>query len=457
MLYDYLQIDKKSPQPIYQQIYNSIKNAVEHGALSKDTKLPSIRKLSDSLLVSKTTVESAYHQLCAEGYIRNVPRSGYRVNADIVKPEKEIFTSKSLKQEPEHRVYTFDFGTKAVDNSTANLKVWKKYVRDILNREYLLNTYGEPQGELSLRKSLEKYSFSVRGVNCSENNIVIAAGTQLLLYILCGLMGKELKIAVEKGAYIQAEQAFRDLRHNIVYYELDQYGVIPDYIRNERPDLLVINPNSTGKDRRAMPIERRIKLIKASSDTGCIIVEDDYNGELRYTTRPIPAMQSLGENQVVYMGSFSKILLPGVRIGYMVLPHYLMEKYKSVSSYYNQTASKTEQLALSRYIDDGKLESHLRKARKQYSLKSQRLYDCMKKYFGDKILKYRINETALTADFLLDTKLSGNEIFSKLLKDGINTVNQREDFNLTLSFSGIDLEKIDEAVRGIYSSLSPLL
>lgn len=456
MLYDYLQIDKKSPQPIYQQIYNSIKNAVEQGALSKDTKLPSIRKLSDSLLVSKTTVESAYHQLCAEGYIRNVPRSGYRVNADIVKPEKEIFTSKSPKQEPEHRVYTFDFGTKAVDNSTANLKVWKKYVRDILNREYLLNTYGEPQGELSLRKSLEKYSFSVRGVNCSENNIVIAAGTQLLLYILCGLMGKELKIAVEKGAYIQAEQAFRDLRHNIVYYELDQYGVIPDYIRNERPDLLVINPNSTGKDRRAMPIERRIKLIKASSDTGCIIVEDDYNGELRYTTRPIPAMQSLGENQVVYMGSFSKILLPGVRIGYMVLPHYLMEKYKSVSSYYNQTASKTEQLALSRYIDDGKLEAHLRKARKQYSLKSQRLYDCMKKYFGDKILKYRINETALTADFLLDTKLSGKEIFSKLLKDGINTVNQREDFNLTLSFSGIDLEKIDEAVRGIYSSISPL-
>lgn len=457
MLYDYLQIEKNSPLPIYQQIYNSIKAAVEQGALSKDTKLPSIRKLSDSLLVSKTTVESAYHQLCAEGYIRNVPRSGYRVNADIIKPEKEIFTSKSPKQEQKHRVYTFDFGTKTVDNSTANLKVWKKYVRDILNREYLLNTYGEPQGELSLRKSLEKYSFSVRGVNCSENNIVIAAGTQLLLYILCGLMGKELKIAIEKGAYIQAEQAFRDLRHNIVYCQLDKHGVVPDYIKSERPDLLVINPNSTGKDRKAMPIERRIKLIKASSDTGCIIVEDDYNGELRYTTRPIPAMQSLGTNQVVYMGSFSKILLPGVRIGYMVLPPYLMEKYERVSAYYNQTASKTEQLALSRYIDDGKLEAHLRKARKQYSLKSQCLYDCMKKYFGHKILKYRINETALTADFLLDTKLSGNEIFSKLLKDGINTVNQREDFNLTLSFSGIDLEKIDEAVNGIYASLSPLL
>lgn len=455
MLYDCLQIDKNSSVPLYQQIYNSIKTAVEQGALSKDTKLPSIRKLSDSLLVSKTTVESAYHQLCAEGYIRNVPRSGYRVNAGITKTEGNIFPSESTNPKQEHRIYRFDFGTKAVDNSTANLKVWKKYVRDILNREYLLNTYGEPQGELSLRKSLEKYSFSVRGVNCSENNIVIAAGTQLLLYILCGLMGKELKIAIEKGAYIQAEQAFRDLRHNIVYCPLDKHGVIPDFIKSEKPDFLVLNPNSTGKDRKAMPIERRIKLIKAAKEAGCLVVEDDYNGELRYTTRPIPAMQSLDSNQVVYMGSFSKILLPGVRIGYMVLPHFLLEKYRTVSAYYNQTASKTEQLALSRYIDEGKLEAHLRKARKQYSLKSQKLCECMKSRFKSKLLKYRINETSLTADFLLNTSLSETDIYTLLLNQDINTVKQRDDFNLTLSFSGIDLEKIEEAVDCIYSSLFP--
>lgn len=456
MLYDCLQINKNSSEPLYQQIYNSIKKAVEQGALGKDTKLPSIRKLSESLMVSKTTVESAYHQLCAEGYIRNVPRSGYRVNADIIKTENRLFSS-TCQPKPEHPVYRFDFGTKTVDNSTANLKVWKKYVRDILNREYLLNTYGESQGELSLRSSLEKYSFSVRGVNCSENNIVIAAGTQLLLYILCGLMGKKLKIAIEKGAYIQAEQAFRDLRHNIVYCPLDKHGVIPDFIKSEKPDLLVLNPNSTGKDRKAMPIERRIKLIKAAGDMGCLIVEDDYNGELRYTTRPIPAMQSLGVSQVVYIGSFSKILLPGVRIGYMVLPPELLEKYRAVSDYYNQTASKTEQLALSRYIDDGKLEAHLRKARKQYSLKSLKLCACMKSLFKNKIIKYRINETVLTADFLLNTSLSKEEIFSCLLNSGINTVNPRDEYSLSLSFSGIDLDKIEEAVKSIYSCLSPLL
>lgn len=457
MLYDCLQIDKSSQIPLYQQIYSSIRAAVEQGALSKDTKLPSIRKLSDSLLVSKTTVESAYHQLCAEGYIRNVPRSGYRVNADIIKTEREVFQSETASTIQERRIYRYDFGTKAVDNSTANIKVWKKYVRDILNREYLLNTYGEPQGELSLRKSLERYSFSVRGVNCSENNIVIAAGTQVLLYILCGLMEKKLKIAMEQGAYIHAEQAFHDLRHDIVYCQLDNHGVVPDFIKSEKPDILLLNPNSTGKDRKAMPIERRIKLIKAAENIGCLIVEDDYSGELRYTTRPIPAMQSLDANRVVYMGSFSKILLPGVRIGYMVLPPMLLEKYGRVSGYYNQTASKTEQLALSRYIDEGKLEAHLRKARKQYSLKSQRLCHCMKRRFKSKLLKYRINETSLTADFLLNTKISGKEIYELLLKQDINTVNQRDDFSLTLSFSGIDLEKIEEAVDCIYTSLLPSL
>ncbi len=457
MLYDCLQIDKNSPAPLYQQIYTSIRTAVEQGALAKDAKLPSIRKLSESLLVSKTTVESAYHQLCAEGYIRNVPRSGYRVNAEITAANRELFLAESSSIEPEHKIYLYDFGTKAVDNSTANLKTWKKYVRDILNREYLLNTYGEPQGELSLRKSLERYSFSVRGVNCFEKNIVIAAGTQPLLYILCGLMGKKLKIATEKEAYIQAEQIFRDLRHEIIYCDLDKHGVIPDYIKNEKPDILLINPNSSGKDRKSMPIERRMKLIESAKNSGCLIIEDDYNGELRYTTRPIPAMQSLGTGQVIYMGSFSKILLPGVRIGYMVLPPYLIEKYAKVSAFYNQTASKTEQLALSRYIDDGKLEAHLRKARKQYSLKSQRLLDCMQKSFNGKILKYRINETSLTLDFLLNIQLSGEEIFSLLLKNGINTVNQRDGYNLTLSFSGIDFEKIEEAVKSIYNSISSFL
>ena len=141
----------------------------------------------------------------------------------------------------------------------------------------------------------------------------------------------------------------------------------------------------------------------------------------------------------------------------MVLPPYLIEKYANVSAFYNQTASKTEQLALSRYIDDGKLEAHLRKARKQYSLKSQRLLDCMQKSFNGKILKYRINETSLTLDFLLNIQLSGEEIFSLLLKNGINTVNQRDGYNLTLSFSGIDFEKIEEAVKSIYNSISSFL
>lgn len=446
MIFDFIEIDKNLKTPIYQQLYDNIKSAIECGGLKKDTKLPSIRKLSNDLKVSKTTIENAYNQLCIEGYIKNKPQQGYYVEADInlISINK---VSHSLKtEENTQKIYKYDFGSRKIDyNST--LTDWKKAVKNILNKEYLLKSYGEHQGEFILRKALEKYSFSVRGVNSTAENIVIGAGTQSLLYILCGLMGINKTIALEKGTFIQAEQIFKDFGYKIDYYQSDDSGIDINSLKIIKPDIVLINPNFNIINGMNTTINRRIELINWCKENNCLIIEDDYNGELRYITRPVHCIQSFDIENTVYIGSFSKILLPSVRIGYMVLPEKLNKLYSKRLLNYNQTASKTEQLALSEYINQGLLEKHLRKLRRQYAERSKIMTSSVNKIFNDKI-DWVLNETALNIMIKYKSDLNKEKLY-QLCEDNKININKSnsENFDLVLSFSGIADENIENGLK----------
>lgn len=445
MIFDFLQIDKSKGEPVYRQIYSEIKTNVENGSIKKGTRLPSIRKLSEALSVSKTTVESAYNQLCTEGYIINKPQKGYYVNADIKIVQKRLVES-SVTNNAANTVYEYDFGSRKIEQSSANIKLWKKYVKDVLNCEYLINQYGSARGEISLRKSLQRYAFSVRGVNSSYENIIVGAGTQPLLYMICGLLGANKKVAIEKGAYIQAERVFSDCNYNIEYLSDESGKTLTEQIDEIKPDILLINPNFNSLTGGNMPIEGRINLINKASEIGCLIIEDDYNGELRYNTNPVPSVQSYDWENVAYLGSFSKTLLPSVRISYLVLPQKLAEKYNKISSDYNQTASKIEQLALSKYLDDGKFEKHLRKTRNNFAKKSKIMIDSIKEVFG-RDTKIMLNETSLFVLIKTDTALSSDEIVKVCDEHKINVMKSRDSrFSFMLSFSGIETEKIKDGL-----------
>lgn len=446
MIFDFIEIDKNLKTPIYQQLYDNIKSAIECGGLKKSSKLPSIRKLSNDLKVSKTTIENAYNQLCIEGYIKNKPQKGYYVEADINlisinKANHSIKNEKNIQ-----KIYQYDFGSRKIDYSST-LTDWKKAVKNILNKEYLLNSYGEHQGEFLLRKALEKYSFTVRGVNSSVENIVIGAGTQSLLYILCGLIGINKIVALEKGAFIQAEQIFRDFGYKIKYYISDDSGIDINSLKKINPDIVLINPNFNVINGMNTTINRRIELINWCKQNNCLIIEDDYNGELRYITRPVHCIQSFDAENTVYIGSFSKILLPSVRIGYMVLPEKLNILYAKRSLNYNQTASKTEQLALSEYINQGLLEKHLRKLRRQYAEKSKIMISAINKIFKDETY-FVFNETALNIMVKYKKDLDKEKLYELCESNQIN-INKcnSENFDFILSFSGIADENIENGLN----------
>lgn len=435
MLADFIIVNKKLKTPIYIQIYREIKKAIENGQIKEKEKLPSVRSLCVDLDVSKTTVESAYVQLCIEGYIINKPQSGYFVEKGIlIKNKTQRIENNSII---EKNIYKYDFSGRGIDNNCSNIREWKKYVKDILNKEYLLNTYSENQGEEELRKVIEKYSFNVRGVSTGYNNIVIGSGSQTLIYILCGLMGINKTVAIEKDTYPQAEKVFKDFNYNVLYTDNDDKGITIKSLNKINPDILLINPNIIGKN--GMPITRKIEIINWAKDNNCLVIEDDYNGELRYKTRPTPCIQSYGTDCTVYIGSFSRILLPSVRISYMVLPENLLDDYNKVKDLYNQTTSKTEQLALAKYISEGKLEKHLRKARRYYNTKSEIMLKALK----DNKLNYKFNETSMY--FEVNMNIENPVEYCKSYDIGIMATSSKD--KVRLSFAQIESELIEKGIE----------
>ena len=445
MLYDFILADKSAKKPMYRQIYISVRNAIENGNLKINTKLPSIRKLCSELEVSKTTVTAAYDQLCAEGYIKTKPQSGYYVAAEFVNKPKALDEEK-YNSVLENKAYRYDFSSKSIDESIINLSEWKKNIKDVINRNYLLTSYGDVQGEEALRIALQKYALGVRSVNSSAKNIVVGAGTQAILYILCSILGCNKKVAMARDSFVQSEFVFKSFDYEIGYFDSDENGATIESLESIKPDIILINPNFTEPYGANMPVTRRLEIIGWAKANGALIIEDDYNGELRYSTHPMPCVQNYDTENTVYIGSFSKVLLPSVRISYMVLPERIYRGYIKIRSLTNQTASKTEQLALAGYINTGKIDVHLRKARRVYLEKSKTVLQCVEKYFSDCDTVF--NETSLYVTLRLKGEFDRERIERELSENSIKIMPYKNNGNeFGLSFSGIPSDRIEEGIR----------
>lgn len=455
MLYDFIMIDKHKKIPLYRQIYMSVRNSIENGSLEKGCKLPSIRRLSTDLDVSKITITAAYDQLCSEGYIKNKPQSGFYVEANFKNAPSSIENHKESSIQ-NTKYYEYDFSGKSIDKKIINLNEWKKCVKEVINQDYLLTSYGNEQGEYALRNALQSYTLGVRSVNTSSENIVVGAGTQPLLNIICSLIGTDKSVAVADSSYVQAEYIFKSYGYEIKYFECDKNGATINSLDTIKPDIILINPNFVTSSGASMPINRRLEIISWAKKNDALIIEDDYNGELRYSTHPTPCMQNYDKENTVYLGSFSKILLPSVRISYMVLPEKLINKYKDIKSYTNQTASKSEQLALAKYINNGKIDIHLRKARRVYLEKSKTILNSIKRYFDDSI-EVTFNETSLYVTVNFNDTTDMPKIISKLKENSVNVMPTTSKNMLNLSFSGIDEEKIDKGIKIISETHKNLL
>lgn len=449
MIYEPIRLDENLGVPMYRQLYESIRQGICSGNISVGEKLPSIRRMSDELGVSRTTVEQAYQQLCVEGYLSSRPQSGYFVEATVMReftpaPENDCEKEQSLG-------IRYDFGSRYVESRSSDIERWRKYVRSVLSREDIVSSYGHYQGEPELRRQLVTYGMTLRGVNSTADRIVIGAGVQPLLSILCGLLGEKAgRVGIEYPCFPQAERVFCDFRLNITELSHDKFGVTADELYSSKIDMLYLNPANTESMGRPMPVSRRAEIMEWAEKTDGLIIEDDYNGALRFKSRPVPSLQGMGSgDRVVYLGSFSKLLMPSVRISYMVLPPDLAELYRERGVNYNQTSSKVEQLALAEYMHDGHIEKRLRRLRKIYAEKSDMLTGLLEEYFGCSA-KVRLAETALCVDMEIECGMSSQQIADKALERGVRVIPMHSDSGtavVRLSFAGIPSEDMRDGVE----------
>ncbi len=440
MLFDFIEFDLKEKGKLYYTLYNKIKEAVELGNIKSGEKLPSVREAAAQLSVSRTTVENAYDRLCIEGIVESIPQKGYYVTDYKQRSKKQ----ECLENDINNKIL-YDFSGRYIDSTLADTEVWKKTVRSVLQDTKELTSYGNPQGEEALREALSAYSYRARGIISKPQEIVIGAGIGPLLNILCGITGRKVKVGFENEGFKKAQSVFNDYGIETVILESDESGAKLESIEKNNIDILFLTPSSLSKIGVTALSRRRNEYVKwAIESENRLIIEDDYNGELRYFARTVPAFQGKLPNKTIYIGSFSKLLLPSVRLAYMVIPTLLTEKFKNKLVYINQTCGKIEQLALAQYITSGNLEKHLRKLRRLYYEKSRLFISEIKQNFPESDIK--LFETSLSCILSIGLNASSESICDFLKNKGILVLSSLKNGTIKLSFSGIKSEDIKPAV-----------
>ncbi|MDH4424792.1 MULTISPECIES: PLP-dependent aminotransferase family protein [Bacillus] len=380
-------LNTQSKIALYVQLYEYIKKEIKDGTIPAFTKLPAKRKLAIYLQVSKNTVEAAYEQLLAEGYIESISRKGYFV----CKIEQMIHVEGSEDRIAEisfrERDYIFDFTQTGVDTNTFPFNMYRKLINDVWqphNNELLF--LGHPQGEVSLREEIAKYLYESRGVRCSPSQIVLGAGTQILVKLLFQLLQGSC-YAVENPGYHRKMVAFEQGENRVQMLSLDRDGICIADLENSDANVVFVTPSHQFPYGMIMPITRRMQLLQwAKKEEGRYIIEDDYDSEFRYSGKPIPALQGLDtDGKVIYMGTLSKALLPSLRMSYIVLPKNLINKYQKQYLFYTQSVSRIDQEVIRKFLNEGHFEKHIHKMRVVYRKKRDRLVFEIEKYFADQV------------------------------------------------------------------------
>lgn len=422
---------------LYMQIYDYYKNLIEEGKLQEGAKLPSIRRCAEERNVSKTTVELSFMCLCDDGYIMPKSQSGYYVSKREIAPKG---STKKEKEKDNKSNIIYDFSSSGVDSESFNMDIWRRYVKSALRQTEKLLFYGEPQGEIELRREIAEYVRQSRNCVCSEENIVIGAGVQALLNILCPILKNRKTVYFEDDNYKQGIAVFEDYGYKIC--------------EKSKSNILYVSPSYQGKTGDTMTVRERFALVEFAKENNKLIIEDDYGSEFRYLNRPTPSLQGLagGEN-VVYLGTFSKLLLPSIRISFMILPDSFLKEYNHKSSLYNQTVGKVDQMALCSYIRDGHLNSQIRKSRKIYVQKSKILGDLLAQNFGKKV-KILKSDSPLYVRCVFDLDLSNAEIEKALLEKGVSVINSNEKGEIIFSVSSVPVNSLEKACSTIKNALA---
>ncbi|MGY4795817.1 MocR-like pyridoxine biosynthesis transcription factor PdxR [Lysinibacillus fusiformis] len=449
-----------SEEPLYLQLYNYIKAEIQNGNISAQSKLPSQRSLAKHLQISRNTVDAAYQQLLAEGYVVSKEREGLFV----VDLEKGYFQANphhfepqlTTQQKQERPAIKYDFNYGDINLKDFPFKIWRKLTMQSLDEEQAqLLLYGDPQGELELRNYMASYLYEARGVQCSADQIVIGAGLQFLMGIVCNLIGRNELFAMEDPGYYRVRHLFKDNAIKVKPISLDNHGIHIDQLRKNKIKAVYVTPSHQFPLGTVMPISRRLALLEWAKEENAYIIEDDYDGEFRYAGKPIPALQGLDSNdRVIYMGTFSKSLIPSIKLSYMILSRKLINIFHR-NNYYVQTVSRLHQHTLQLFMESGYWERHLNKTRNSYKRRYEALLKAIHQTFGENVKIYGASSglhillepnNKMSEEELIDTaKMAGVRVYPTSIFYANPSILQPA--KVLLGFANLAEDEIDTGIK----------
>lgn len=387
----WIPVDRATEKSLMRQVYDQVRQQILQGGLQAGVKLPSTRELAEDLHVSRNVILEAYDQLLAEGYIESRPGSGTYVAEGAYFVEEYAQRSApaaSIVNSHQKQSDGIDFrpGLPALDHFPR--KIWSQLTQRIYSQADASRFgYDSPEGRLELRQTLSHYLLRTRGVRCEPDQLLITSGAAQALSILAKLLilpGS--RVIVEDPVTNEVQSIYSRSGAMFIPVPVDEHGIRTALLpADEHPAFVLVTPSHQFPLGSILSIQRRIALIHFARSSDCYIVEDDYDSEFRYTGTPVSSLQGLDPERVIYIGTFSKILSPALRLGYMILPSTLISASRLTKRLSDLHSPTLDQLVLAHFIEEGHLERHIMKMKRLYRKRRDTLIHCLRSTFGDHI------------------------------------------------------------------------
>ncbi|HEU5156771.1 MAG TPA: PLP-dependent aminotransferase family protein [Streptosporangiaceae bacterium] len=467
------------------RIYRQLLDAVLDGRLRPGERLPPTRRLAGHLDVSRNTVSLAYERLIAEGFLVARVGAGTFVRAEPLRGARPARPSGPARQAPAGRgvrprgvwrsvlasaavpeppaapegaaAPTYNFRAGVPDTGLFPLQTWRRLVAGELRSAAVRSAggYGGPAGHAGLRAAIARYAGLSRSVRAGADDVLVTRGAQQAFDLIGRvLIEPGMCVAVEEPGYPQVRLLFRTLGARVAAVPVDAEGLdvtaIPAAAR-----LVYVTPSHQFPLGTPMSLERRAALLEWAERRGAVVIEDDYDSEFRFADRPLEPLQSLDRGgRVIYVGSFSKTMLPMLRLGYLVAPASLRPALRAAKRLADWQGEFTTQAALARFIDDGLLARHVRKAARHYAARHERIGTALRRDLCDWLAPVpSIAGLHVCARLRPDVRVDMAEVLRRADAAGVAVEDlarycaETPQPGLVLGYGAIPLERIDQGLR----------
>ncbi len=465
----HIQFDRSAKRTYSKQIYYGIRQMILSGELTAGEALPPYRELSAELGISKNTVLSAYDMLVADGVLRSVTGSGFYVETGIRRcapPQFREIQSAALTD------LIIPDGTVNFDNGRPALELfprakWNKAVSAaMLDISPDALGYDKPQGRPELRSALCDYLRRTQGIQCRPEQLIITSGAKQAISLAAEyLLSGNREVWIEDPAPALLTQMLACHTDSIIPVPVDDHGLDPSaFPTHGRPRLIICSPSRQFPTGAVMSTPRRISLIEFAERSGAYILEDNFESEFNYDGPPSSSLYELAPERVISVGTFSKVMYPSVRLGYMIVPPELLEPLCVLKRLTDHHSNSVYQLALASFISDGTLERHIRRMKREYRSRRDFLSGCLTGLFGNDI-HISGGESGMNLIVGFDGIRFTKELINELMRSGVYAAsvesqtmrNGQHENELILRYSGLTKAELQLGAERLYAFVSDRL